>query len=112
MNDRTSIKLARDNIAGCDPALEAVTLKRLDDGIGHSHVLRRVADEDGGRTTACLLVTAAFGHFGCPRHLCRIVADALLISNYRGFLGRGTSASERSIRLSKGQLLTGQRPIR
>jgi len=36
--DRTGIKLARDNVAGRDPARDAMALKALDDGIGYNGI--------------------------------------------------------------------------
>jgi hypothetical protein len=69
MNDRTRIKLAWDHVTGCDPAPDAVGFKGLDDDIGNSRILRRVADEDGGRATAHLLVVPTFGHVQPPGHL-------------------------------------------
>ncbi len=48
-----------------DSALDAVSLKALDDDIGNSHVPRRVADEDALCATTRLLLAAAFGHFRC-----------------------------------------------
>src|SRR5262249_12105104 len=67
------------------PALDAVALEGLDDGIGHRDILRRVADKDGRLcATARLLVAGAFSYFSYPRHLCGIVADALSVGNCRG----------------------------
>jgi len=43
--------------------------------------LRRVANEDGGRTTARPLVAVAFGHFWCPGPLRGIVAHAFRVGN-------------------------------
>ena len=78
-----------------------MVLEILDNGISDSGILRRVANEDSGRTTARSLVAAAFGHFWCPRPLRGIVAHALRIGN-PGTLESRKSASGRSIRVAGG----------
>src|SRR5438034_1924874 len=80
-----------------------MVLEILDNGISDNGILRRVANEDGGRTTALSLVAAAFGHFWCPRPLRGIVAHAFRVGN-PGTLGSRKSASGRPIRVSGGPL--------
>src|ERR1700686_2840231 len=63
-----------------------MVLEILDNGISDSGILRCVANEDGGRTTARPLVAVAFGHFWCPRPLRGIVAHAFRVGNL-GTLG-------------------------
>src|ERR1700704_2305692 len=58
-----------------------MVLEILGNGISDSGILRCVANEDGGRTTARPLVAAAFGHFWCPRRLRGIVAHAFRVGN-------------------------------
>src|SRR5467141_3828413 len=93
-----------------------MVLETLGNGISDSGILRRVANEDGGRTTARPLVAVAFGHFWCPRPLRGIVAHAFRVGN-PGTLGswnvRFKAVNSRGRRTHFGQSasdrLTGQR---
>ena len=65
-DDFICVQSTGDDIPRGNPALDAVALKSLDDGIGNSHVLRCVADKDAGRATARLFVVTVFGHSQSP----------------------------------------------
>src|ERR1700733_3421221 len=88
MDDLIGIESSRCHISGRNPALDPIAFQGSDDGIGSGFVLRCVAYEYVGHTTALVLICTAFGHVRCPDHLCGIVADAREVGNQTGFAAR------------------------
>src|SRR4029077_6024913 len=85
-------------------------LEILDNRIGDSGILRCVADEDGGRATARLLVAPAFRHFQPPAACSGMVTDAVPVSNRLGLRGRALTALRRRISVAGLPLLGRSKP--